>query len=131
MDKIKLSELDPRCLIIHGNKNELACSQWILGRIYNSKRLPKKLIAIANHKNYEIEIDVKKDDIVEGFKCWVCDKYLGESEDAECPDHKWTEDENLAPEYIYILKSKNIKLYDKVVWGIGNIYESINNKEEL
>jgi len=114
MKKIKLSELDLRCAIVYGNKNNLACAEMLLYRIYKNKRLPRKNIALLKDGNYEIEIDIKKENIIEGFKCWVCDKYLGNSNDVECPDHPISKDENLAPEYIYMLKINQPKIYDKV-----------------
>lgn len=114
MEKIKLSELDLRCYIIHGSKNRLAYAERLLYEIYNKKRLCKNNIAIINGKNYKIIIDVKKEDIIEGFKCWVCDKYLGETKDANCPDHSVYDDENYAPEYVHLLKVNKPNIFEKI-----------------
>lgn len=65
MESIKLSELNPRCDIVSGSKHEWACVEMLLYRIYNNMKYPKRNIAILNDKNYNIIIDIKKEDIIE------------------------------------------------------------------
>jgi hypothetical protein len=84
MNKIKLSKLKPECNIVFGSKNELACAEMLLYRIYESKRLPKRNIALLDNKNYEIEIDVKKENIIKTQVCNVCGRDVG-IEAERCP----------------------------------------------
>jgi hypothetical protein len=106
MESIKLSQLNSNTYIIHGKRNGLAVASLLLYRLYHGKRLPSNSRAIINNKNCIIEVDVKKENIVQGFKCWVCDKYLGESLESECNEHPYSKNENYAPEYVYIIKSR-------------------------
>lgn len=107
MESIKLSQLNPETYMIHGKRNELGTVSLLLRRLYESKKLPSNpRVLINNHNNYKIDIDIKKEDIICGFKCWVCDKYLGKDQNVECDKHPYSQNENYAPECVYIIERK-------------------------
>lgn len=106
MESIKLSELNPDIYIIHGSRNELGTVSLLLYKLYTNQKLPLNPRAIIDDKNYMIDIDLKKEDIIQGFRCWVCNQYLGESISNDCDRHPYSQNENYAPEYVYILKKQ-------------------------
>lgn len=71
MEKIKLSQLNPNTNILYGSGKILACAERLLYDIYKGKR-KKKAIAIIDNKNYEVEYDVKQEQIKEFVVC--CNK---------------------------------------------------------
>jgi len=64
LEKIKLSQLEPDTNIVYGSKIELACTERLFLDIYEGRR-KRKVIAIINGKNYEIEYDVKREQVKE------------------------------------------------------------------
>ena len=100
MESINLSELSPNCYIITGNKNELACADMLLYQIYNKKRYSKKNIAIIEDKNYNIVIDVKKDDIIETLVCDKCGLDVGINAE-RCPECEPIDNEDMYDNFLY------------------------------
>ena len=68
LEKIKLSQLEPDTNIVYGSKIELACTERLFLDIYEGRR-KRKVIAIINGKNYEIEYDVKRQQVKEVVVC--------------------------------------------------------------
>jgi len=68
METIKLSQLDPNTTIAYGSRRILACAERLLYDIYEGKR-KRKVIAIIDDKNYEVEYDVKREQIKEAVVC--------------------------------------------------------------
>ena len=64
MEKIKLSQLNTNTPIAYGSKKILACAERLFLDIYEGCR-KRKVIAIIDNKNYEVEYDVKREQIKE------------------------------------------------------------------
>ena len=68
MEKIKLSQLKPDTNIIYGNRMEWSCGERLFYSIYERRR-KKKVIAIIDDKNYEVEYDIKREQVKEVIVC--------------------------------------------------------------
>jgi len=83
MERIKLSQLNPNTTIVYGSGRILACAERLFYDIYEGRR-KRKVIAIIDNKNYEVEYDVKREQIKEVVIC--CNKNKEVDRDASrCP----------------------------------------------
>ena len=71
MEIVKLSQLNPETPIAYGSRKILACAERLFLDIYEGKR-KRKVIAIIGDKNYEVEYDVKREQVKEVVVC--CNK---------------------------------------------------------
>jgi len=83
MEIVKLSQLNPETPIAYGSRKILACAEIVFLDIYEGRR-KRKVIAIIDGKNYEVEYDVKREQIKEVKVCCNKNKEVDKSID-KCP----------------------------------------------
>jgi len=83
METIKLSQLNPNTTIAYGSRRILACAERLFYDIYEGRR-KRKVIAIIDDKNYEVEYDVKREQIKEVMVCCNYNKEVDKNA-SRCP----------------------------------------------